>query len=91
MNIKQREETKRVRLTGAHRLPHKVSIDIGLAVLRVINRGGCHRILELAEIAEVCGCSKQLIHRIEKEALAKLRRLLITEYEKSKAEERGEI
>lgn len=49
----------------------RADIDLGLAVLGVVNRGG--RKLSFAEIADVCGCHRSLIEQIEKRALAKLR------------------
>lgn len=49
-------------------------IDLGLAVLRVVNVEG--RRLTFDEIAEVCGCHRSRIEQIEKQALRKLRGLL---------------
>lgn len=49
-------------------------IDLGLAVLRIVNNPG--EPLSLSEIADVCGCSKSTIHRYEKSALRKVRAAL---------------
>ena len=46
-------------------------IDLGLAVLSVVNREG--RQLSFAEIADVCGCHRSRIEQLEKQALRKLR------------------
>jgi hypothetical protein len=49
------------------------SIDLVLSVLSVSRPGTPHT---QQELASACGCSQQVINRIEQQAKAKLRRLL---------------
>ena len=53
---------------------YKGEIDLGLAVLGVVNVGGER--LSFEEIADVCGCHRSRIEQIEKQALRKLRGFL---------------
>lgn len=47
------------------------NIDLGLAVLSIVNREGQRMTLE--EIADVCECSIERVRQIEARALAKMR------------------
>lgn len=53
---------------------YKGEIDLGLAVLGVVNRDGDR--LSFEQIADVCGCHRSRIEQIEKQALRKLRGFL---------------
>jgi DNA-binding CsgD family transcriptional regulator len=55
-------------------MPHerRESIDLGLAVLSVINAQGGGEPLTCEAIAEICGCSRGTINAIERRALAKI-------------------
>lgn len=50
--------------------PRKPSIDVGLAVISAITPLGYSWRLE--DMAEVCGCTRQMISAIERKALRKL-------------------
>lgn len=47
------------------------NIDLGLAVLSVVNTG--HQRMTLEDIADVCECSIERVRQIEERALKKLR------------------
>jgi hypothetical protein len=53
---------------------HNVSIDCSLDVIAAVMRPGEQ--LGQREIADICGCSRSLIHQIEKKALRKVRERL---------------
>ncbi|QBG47846.1 hypothetical protein EGM51_10740 [Verrucomicrobia bacterium S94] len=49
-------------------------VDSSLAIMHAVrDREGVHRPFSIAEIADVCDCSIQLIREIEQRALRKLR------------------
>lgn len=54
--------------------PKGLSIDLGLAVAGATLPPG--QIRDTAELARFCGCSRQMIHIIEKRALTKIQRAL---------------
>jgi hypothetical protein len=54
--------------------PKGICIDLGLAIAGATLPPGQTR--DTAELARYCGCTKQLIHTIEKRALAKVRATL---------------
>jgi hypothetical protein len=54
--------------------PKGITIDLGLAIAGATLPPGQTR--DTAELARYCGCTKQLIHTIEKRALAKIRTAL---------------
>lgn len=54
--------------------PKGRQIDLGLAVSGALLPPG--QIRDTAELARFCGCSRQLIHTIEKSAIAKIRAAL---------------
>jgi len=56
------------------RSPKGQSIELGLAISGALLPPGQWR--ELPELAAWCGCSKQMIHTIEKRALRKVREAL---------------
>lgn len=61
--------------------PKGREIDLGLAVAGALLLPGQCR--ELMEIAAYCGCSKQLIHTIEKQAITKIRQAIAKNTEES--------
>jgi hypothetical protein len=58
------------------RSPKGQAIELGLAISGALLPPGQWR--ELPELAAWCGCSKQMIHTIEKRALRKVRMALET-------------
>lgn len=54
-------------------------IDLALAVLSAVALSG--QTLTQSEIADVCGCDRQTIFRIEKRALKNLRSSILKDYQ----------
>jgi transcriptional regulator len=54
------------------------NFDAALEVIATVMRPG--EILGQREIAEICGCSRSLIHQIEKKALRKIRERMRKEF-----------
>ncbi len=54
--------------------PKGIEIDLGLAVSGATLPPG--QIRDITEISRYCGCSKQLVHSIEKRAIEKIRKNL---------------
>ena len=59
-------------LNSAQRRERAFDIDLGMAVIAAVRKPG--ESMTAAEIAAVCGCSKQAIEQEEKAAIEKLQR-----------------
>lgn len=65
------ESMSQVRSLVAKQRDNAPDIDLGLSVLCALAKPG--QTLSLRDIAEVCDCSKQVIHCMEKAAMEKIR------------------
>lgn len=54
--------------------PKGASIELGLAISGATLPPG--QIRDITEISRYCGCSKQLVHSIEKRAIGKIRKTM---------------
>lgn len=58
-------------MNHAQRQQHSRNIDMALAVLDIVREPG--EALTLEEIADICGCTRSCVLKIERKALKKLR------------------